>query len=393
MTKRFDDEGRDIMALSLDTRATRVLVTGVLQARFLPPRHLLYARGGLLLAVAFDPVRLEAQGPAVPVLQDVTMFPRSSGSALFATSSHGSVAYIPGYSRALDRSLVFVDRKGHMTPATPARRPYLNPALSPDGRQVAVTIEGPTSDDIWVGDLARDVWNRLTVQGDNNMAAWAPDGRSLVFATNREDFFGIATTPVSGGSAPVALTRQNAPWGWDQIAIAPVGKTLAFGAHVRATSMDVWTMERGDADSARPFLSTPADENSPSFSPDGRYLAYASDESRRSEVYVRSFPDGMESLRVSETGGRDPVWARGGGEIFYRSGNQMMRVAVTTGHGLRLGTPEALFEIPATIRDAVLGRNFDVRADGQRFLMVQSSSSPQLHQIVLVPALRDEIRE
>jgi serine/threonine-protein kinase len=224
-----------------------------------------------------------------------------------------------------------------------------------------------------VYDIGRGVLTRITSDGDNHYPVWTPDGREITYVSRKapapasyELYSKLADG--SGSEAPLSEMPQNltavSPLAW-----TPDGEGLAFGHHG-----DIWLLPRLGA-KPRPILQSRFNEIIPAFSPDGRWLAYVSDESGQQEVYVQPFPGPGPKYRISTNGGTEPVWARRGGELFFRNGTQMMVVAVTTQPRFAAATPTALFSQPFAL---VAGRvNYDVSPDGQRFIVVGPSESEQ----------------
>jgi len=252
---------------------------------------------------------------------------------------------------------------------------YRASRLSPDGGRVAVEITG-TENDIWVYDTARNTLTRLTFEGNNQQAQWTPDGKRVTFRSDRAGPFNLFWKLADGTGAVERLTtsefRQN-PGSW-----SPDGQFLAFhqqpSVGSSATNRDIWILPLEGERKPQAILQTQFNELAPVFSPDGRWLAYVSDESGRSEIYVRPFPKVEEGKwQISTDGGVEPRWAPNGRELFYRtaSDGQMMVVDITTGPTFGAGTPRLLFE--GSYQSGAIGAAFyDVTPDGQRFVMVQA---------------------
>ena len=366
---------------SLGAGERRNLIQGGTQPTYAPSGHLVYARAGTLLAVPFDTQRLAVTGEAIPVVEGVLQ-PTDTGAAHYSVSATGSLAYIAGNVQATQSKLVWVDRKG-LEQALPARpHSYRSPRLSPDGRRVAVTIE-EAEDDIWLYELARDTLTRLTFQGSLNLlGAWTPDGKRITFESTKEGPQNIFWQMADGSGGLERLTTSEyiqAPTSW-----SGDGQLLAFIEVNPSTGRDIWVLRLSDR-KAQPFLRTPFNETAPQFSPDGRWLAYVSDESGRFEVYVQPYPGPGGKWQISTEGGTEPVWNRNGRELFYRSGDKMMAVDVATQPGFSVGKPQMLFQgqyvpTPATFPD------YDVSTDGQRFLMlkpVEPGAAPTQINVVL----------
>jgi eukaryotic-like serine/threonine-protein kinase len=345
----------------------RILVKGGTQPRYALSGHLVYAQGGSLMAVPFDPQRLAITGASVPVADSVLQF--SSGVVQYSISATGSLVYVPGGIQATQSRLVWVSRNGVEQPLAAPAHTYAYPRLSPDDRQVAVTISEQGLQ-VWLYDLPRNTLTRLTFEGTSNITpVWTPDGKRIAFTSNKEGPQNIFWQLANGSDGLEKLTTGDytqVPSSW-----SPDGKLLAFIEANPTTGADIWVLRLSDR-KAQPFLRTPFNENAPRFSPDSRWLAYVSDESGRNEVYVQPYPGPGGKWQISTEGGTEPVWNRNGRELFYRSGDKMMAVNIATQSGFTAGTPRLLFQgqyVPASTSSP----NYDVSADGQRFLMLKRS--------------------
>jgi eukaryotic-like serine/threonine-protein kinase len=357
-----------VAVLSVRTGERRNLVQGGMNPRYALSGHLVYAQGGSLMAMLFDPERLTTTGAAVPVVEGVLQS-RVSGAAQYSFSATGSLAYVSGGVQSSGSRLVWVSRNGAEQPLAASARAYLVPRLSPDGRRVAVTITEQESH-VWLYDLARETLTRLTFEGNaNNGAVWTPDGKRIAFSSNKDGPLNLFWQLADGSGGLERLTTSqylHAPMSW-----SPDGQLLAYFEVNPITQRDIWVLRMTDR-KAQPFLRTQFDEAVPQFSPDGRWLAYISNESGRYEIYVQPYPGPGGKWQISTEGGTEPVWNRNGRELFYRSDDKMMAVEIATQPGFAAGTPRMLFEgryAPAPFPTA----NYDVSPDGQRFLMVKPS--------------------
>lgn len=271
------------------------------------------------------------------------------------------------------RTLVWVDRAGNEQPLSAPSRAYANPRISPDGRRLAVTVEGQP-EHIWLCDLpACSTLTQFTSQGtSNDIAAWTPDGRRIAFRSNTVGV-GVFWQMADGSGGRERLTPLSA-LGPQPRSFSQNGQLLAVFVGTPATAGDIWFLRMDDRE-AFPFLATPALEGAPRFSPDGQWLAYISSESGRVEVYVQQLAGIRGKWPISTGGGVEPVWNPNGQELFYRSGNRMMAVAITTKPNFAAGQPRMLFErqygltqLPAT------NQAYDVSPDGQRFLMIKAAA-------------------
>ena len=338
------------------------------------------------MAVPFDPQRLAITGAAVPVIEGVQA---ASGGAAYSISSTGTLIYIPGSAQAAGLKLLWVDRKGVEQPVNAPQHNYVLPKVSPDGKHVAAGIEEADSQ-IWVYDLGRDTLTRLTFEGSSNIdPVWTPDGKRIVFKGTGNRLF---WQPADGSAGAEALTgselaANNVSGSW-----TPDGQVLTFMEINPDTGYDVYTLSLKDGN-PQPFLRTPSLETAPRFSPDGRFIAYASDESGRIEIYVRSYPAPGRKWQISSEGGSEPVWNPKGRELFYRAGNKMMAVDVTVQPTFSAGKPRTLFEGPYLPTPRSFP-DYDVSPDGQRFLMLKpSEQTSSLTQIVVVQNWFEELKQ
>jgi len=369
-----------VVVQSLGTGERRNLIQGGMQPRYAPSGHLVYAQGGSLMAVPFDPQRLVVTGTAVPVVEGVLQS-LSTGAAQYSLSAKGSLVYVSGGVQSAQRRLVWVNRNGAEQPLAAPAHAYRGPRLSPDGRRVAVAIEERETQ-IWLYDLSRETLTRLTFEGNENYnPAWTPDGRRIAFESNKEGptnlFWQLADG--SGGLERLATSEYgNVPVSW-----SPDGQLLAFYEINPSTQRDIWVLRMsgpspgsGQVRKTQPFLRTPFNEGAPRFSPDGRWLAYASDESGRLEIYVQPYPGPGGKWQISTEGGNEPAWNPNGRELFYRSGDKMMAVEIATQPSFAAGKPRMLFEGQYQLTPGAFP-NYDVSPDGQSFLMLKPSEQAQ----------------
>ena len=335
--------------------------------------HLVYARGGTLMAVSFDPKRLRVAGTAVPVVEGVIL--TSTGAAQYSFSATGSLVYVPGSVQSAQSRLVWVDRSGAEQTLAGPTRGYVYPRLSPDGRRVAVGIAGAEQEiHLWVYDLVRETSIRLTFQGNTNyFPVWTADSGRIAYESDKEGPLNIFLQPADGSGSPERLTTSEYPH--NPMSWSPDGQLLAFSELNPTTGFDLWVLHLGDR-KAQPFLRTPFNESAPRFSPDGQWLAYVSDETGRQEIYVLPYPGPGGKWQISTEGGREPVWNPNGRELFYRNGDSMMAVDVATKPVFAAGKPRVLFEgrYAPTVFTAP---NYDVSPDGRRFLMLKPSESAE----------------
>lgn len=369
-----------IVVQSLRTGERTELVEGT-YPRYSPTGHILFARNATLFALPFDVRGLKGTGSAAPVITDLAMN-STTGAALFAFSANGVLVYRTRGGDTGRRAMLWVDRTGREADVAPSeRRAFLQPRLSPDGRRIAVTIgETATERDLWLYDLHRRTMTRMTFEaGEDETAVWNGDGTRLAFSAARTGQpRSIVTMPPDdpGGLRQVASTRYITHLGsW-----APDGHALVWTDFDPAAGGDIRVLRMDGSGTIRDFVTGPFDERSPAFAPDGRWIAYTSNETGRDEVYVQAYPGPGAKSQISTNGGSQPVWARDGKELYYRGERQLIAVSVRVSPGFSAGDRRRLFADTYDIehRD---DRNYDVSADGKRFLMLKvdrPSSSAQL---------------
>jgi serine/threonine-protein kinase len=236
---------------------------------------------------------------------------------------------------------------------------------------------------IWVLDIARGAFTRVTFGvGDNHSPIWTPDGRRVTFTTSPLGLRYLAWRSADGSGAVESVAMSDHPLNTGSW--SPDGKVLAFEELHPDTGHDIWILESGGEGQQTPFIRTTFDERHPAFSPDGRWLAYTSDETGRDEVYVRSFTGSAAKRQVSVEGGIEPIWNPRGGELFFRSGNRIMGVAIQTEPVLTLSRPRVIFEGSYKWASSAFGsRNYDVAPDGQKFVVLAAPATPARLHVVL----------
>jgi len=336
-------------------------------------------RDGTLLAQPFDGTRMEMTGDAVAVADPVQMFPPVA-IASFSVSETGLLTYQPGTAGEVSEA-VWVDRAGRQSETGIAAGAVGSLRLSHDGRRVAFQVEDRQGrGDLWIHDLARRVSSRFTFDPANDFdPVWSPDDTRIVFSSNRTGAGDLYQKVTSGGGAEEALFAsgyRKSATDW-----SPDGRIILFNEFGATTRQDLWSLSLPDR-KAEIVLQTPFFESAGALSPDGRWLAYHSDESARQEVYVRPFSGPGGKWRISRWGGTFPRWRGDGKEVFYASGDgKIMAVDVTPGAAFTAGEPRTLF---ATRLRRSLTREYDVTPDGQRFLVAVTPSEDNLPPITLV---------
>ena len=380
-------EDRSVAVLDLKTGRRKTLIRGGSDAQYVESGNLIFAAAGALRAVRFDPVRLEVLGDPVTVIDRVMTKP--SGAANYAVSRAGTLVYIgAGLSEmTAPRALLWVDRKGHEEPTGAPLRAYGTPRLSPDGTRIAAEIYDQSTD-IWIWDFARETLRRLTFDsGGNGMAVWTPDGRQIIFESNRAGMPSVYKQAADGSGTVDRLSTSATPqWSHsitpDGTWVAGVDRPPRTAANVIFLPLTRDVVRAGSNPAAgvsqspvEPLAETKFRGQVPNFSPNGRYIAYQSDESGRYEIYIRPFPRVANGRwQVSTAGGTRPVWARSGRELFYLdASNALTAVPVGISEStISIGSPAKLFD--TKYAEPNPSRHYDVSADGQRFLMLKATT-------------------
>jgi serine/threonine-protein kinase len=379
-TMQHADGSFPIAVWSSETGATTVLFQGGREVRYASTGHLVYeaARTGNLMAVPFDLESLKITGDPVSVLEGVRQSPDSRVD--YTLSLDGTLAYVPSGGRARV-NLVWVDREGNEQQLTKESRTSAHFRLSPDGRRVVLGMYSQGSRDIWVYDVERGTYTQITDGGENMHPIWTPDGARVTFNDELRNLYWRSAD--GSGEVEEILVSENEkqPTSW-----SPDGRILAFEERDPDTGWNIaYVTLEGDRTPTY-LVSTPFNEQSPMISPDGRWLAYISEESGQDEVYVQPFPGGGERRQISTRGGMEPIWSQDGRELFYRNGDRMMAVAVETEPGFSAGVPRLLFE-GRYILDS--HPRYGVSPDGQRFLLSRLEGETQ---IKVVPNWFEELK-
>jgi eukaryotic-like serine/threonine-protein kinase len=354
------------------------LLTGDAVPRYLSSGHLTFLHRGNLMAVPFSVGRVETSGTPTLEVERV---------GAYGVSDTGLLMYAP-VNPAPGARLVWVDRRGQSTDIAAPVRSYSNPRLSPDGGRVAVAVASLEQSSIWIFDLVRDALVRLTFEGQNGWPVWSRNGREVVYASNRSgtswDIYRKSTdgTGVEASilikpllQIPHAVATESG-----LLALTEIGPSSFHTAMIsmrdgalKVKAKNAWT---------------------PSLSPDGRWLAYTSNDAGRYEVYVQPTSGAEARWQISMEGGVEPVWSASGSELFYRHGDQVLAVDVVTNATFEYGKPRKLFEgryALGEVKDDT--RAYDVAPDGERFLMLRPETEPSTGHLKVVVNWYDELRK
>jgi Tol biopolymer transport system component len=391
---RNDPDPARVEVLSLRDHSRKMVVQGGTSARYLATGkrsgYLVYTNRSTLFAVPFDLNHLERQGAPVSVLDDVEFSPTYESQ--FDVSGTGTLVYRKA-GRGSDQmaTIQWVDAAGKREPLVSKPGGYVYVRLSPDGRRLAADVREGTATDIRVYDLERETWTQLSAGGYFFEPAWSPDGQSLLFGS----LTGLYWARSDGASQPQLLfsTRQAVVQPWS---MTPDGKRLAFSVG-SGRAQQLWSVPLesagGQMKGGKPeqFLKSAFRDTEALLSPDGKWLAYDSNSSGSDEIYVRAFPDNGGLWKISNNGGRNPIWSRNGRDLLYQAGDQMMAVSYSAKGGTF--APEK----PRVWLAQVGGIAWDLSPDGKRLLVLAPAGSPDAakaeHEVVLFQNFFEYLRQ
>jgi serine/threonine-protein kinase len=392
----------NVVVRTLPEGAQKVVHRGGYFARYVRSGHLIYVSAGTVFAVAFDIDRLEVTGQAVPIIPSVESS-TGTGAAQFAVSDGGTLVYVAGGERAIEDRILWMDSSGRTTPLRDTPSNWSNPTFSPDGNRLAIDIVVATArPDVWVYDWTRDTPTKITFDpGVDAKPVWTPNGQRIVYTSGQLGATNLFWRRADGSGETQRLTEsKNAqlPGSWH-----PTGKFLAFTEQNPTTRLDIMILPvEGDEASGwrigQPtvFLDSASSEDEPMFSPDGRWLAYSSDESGQQQVYVRAFPGAGSLQQISNGGGAFPSWSRTRSELLFRDPNtqQIMAVSYTaTGDAFRADKPRVWSPARSLVRPRA--RPYALHPDGNRVAVAardETQPSARQDRVVLVFNIFDEQR-
>jgi serine/threonine-protein kinase len=395
----FDEA--NIVVLPFPGGTPKIVQRGGSYGRYVSSGHVIYVHENTLFAVPFDLAHLETTGSPVPVINGVDT--NTVGGALFDVSRDGTLVYLPGSATTAQLRMDWLDRSGRTTVLRATAADWSNLLFSPDGQLIAFDLNsGSRQTDVWIYDWTRDVLTPLTRGGVSQKPVWTADGRRLVFASRRDGPLNLYWQRSDGTGEVQRLTQSpngQGAWSWH-----PNGKLLAFHELSPQQRDDIWILpiEGNERDGWKPgkptmFVGGPDSQRAPMFSPDGRWLAYQSNESGRDEIYVVTYPGGTNRVKVSNGGGVDPTWSRARPELVYATSDQRIMVVPyqVKGDALLPEKPQPWSDIHFVPRYR-LGptRSFDLHPDGNRVAFAVASDAPAAKQTSLVFVLDffDELR-
>lgn len=358
---------RSIVVLKLSTGETRVLLRDAITPSYVRG-NLVYYQGGALWALPFDRDQVTIKGAPTQIESGINEENYIDQASM---SENGVLAYAPGPSGDFSRDMYLVDRKGQERKLDVPAHDYVDPALSPNGKRIACMFRSTFGQQLAVLDRDRGLFTTIVSSGLNAAPAWMPDNKTLVFDGVDSHQRGIFRVAADGRSAPQLIRTTTLSSHVTSIA----GEYAAVTVSDPATSSDLWLLHMNSSNEMSLLKSTPAAERQGSLSPDGHWLAYASNESGHSEIYVEPVPGPGGRQQISNDGGEEPRWVRNGREIVYRNGTKMMSVVAQMQPTFRGGKSTELFDRPFDRGLGVAG--YDVTSDGQTFVMTRSEHTPR----------------
>ena len=310
-----------------------------------------------------------------------------NGGAHYSVSNEGSLVYVGGATEASDAdTVVWVDRQGNVVDTGIPPGPYVHLRLSPDEARVALDVRDENND-VWIWEFARHAMTRLTVSPESfdRQPVWSPDGQRIVLSSSRVGGQVNVFWQAADGTG-IAEQLTDPPNPTYATSFVPHGGALLYGEFTQETGPDVWALNLEGERERSALVATPSIDRNAEVSPDGRWLAYQSNEAGEYEIYVAPFPDVDGGRRqLTFEGGTKPTWSPDGSELFFWNGAQMMAVDVETESSFSAGNPQVLFQAPDS--NQLLSRNYDVSSDGERFLMIREpevTNAAEVPQLVVV---------
>jgi serine/threonine protein kinase len=388
-----------IVVQSLKSGERKVLIEGGSDSRYISTGYLLYTVSGALMAIPFDVKRLAVTGSPVSIVDGIQTAGGNTGTGQFSISGNGSLVYIRGDGSALKRTLARMDRDGHPKPLGLPGMAYWHPRISPNGKQLAFSSDDGKEQVVWIYDLdGKTSMRRLTFGGKNQLPVWSADSQRVLFQSDREGNSGLFWQRVDGTGLAERVTKPEGEWTSHRAdSWAADGHTFLFTA-LKPGDASIWSYSFRDR-KATLFADAPSWQQSSSFSPDGRWVAYVSEETGR-KVYVEPFPATGAKFLITRDGGNHPVWSPDGRELIFMddvNDGQLYSVAIATQPSFTFGNPVAL-PIKGFMQRVGNWRDYDISPDGKQFIVMlppgtASSDAPQALQIQVVLNWFEELNQ
>jgi serine/threonine-protein kinase len=363
-----------VALLDLRTGRRHTLVESAAFGRYSPTGHLVFERRGRLEATPFSPREKRMAAPPRAIVHGVATSATSEAGPRFAFSRTGSLVYFPAAGMDDAAGLHWLDLNGKLEPLPVPALPLGTVDVTPNLRRVALAVKADASQDVWIGDLERGAWNRLSAVGESISPTWRPDGLAIAFAYSKTGPFNLFLRPADGAGAPQPLI--DSPWNQLPTSWSVDGRMLAFTEYHPVTGADVWLLDLRTRE-RRAAVRTLFDESHARFSPDGKWLAYMSNESGRWDVFVRATDGSGSRLQLSTSGGAYPCWSVDGQTIYFSVIGGTAAVAIHTAAGLHASAPILI----STRDDLEIASG---RADLGRVLVRGGRATPPRHELRVV---------
>lgn len=397
VTRHGNDLYPRLALLDLESKKWSYILDDASDGRYLPTGHIVFMRRGVLMAVEFDRSKKKPKGQPVPVIDNVKHAMNAYNANLnlcagqYSVSKSGCLVYVPGgIFPDREDSLVRVDMQGNIHPFLDFKAPFMCPRVSPNGRYIAYHCGG-TESKIFIYDFELKMRTPFISEGRLSYLAWTPDGKHLVFGWSKTDKANLFWQPTDGsGDRERLTTSENSNWPGS---FTPDGKTLAFVESNPQTGRDILLLDM-ESRQVTPFLNSEDFEAFPEISHDGRWLAYVSDETGETEVYVCPFPSKDFKRQISDEGGLSPIWSKDGKQLFYNRGSHAVWVVdIEAGEEFSSSKPRLVCD-PDGVTVGTPLRHWDLWPDGQGFLMIElrGRMSQPAEDIIIVQNWFEELK-
>ncbi len=384
----YEDARIDVV--NIETGERKTVFRGASNAKYISTGHLLFSRSGVLYIVSFDADKLEVTGQPIPVVQGVYS-EVTTGITNYVISDNGTLVYLPGAIEGESRKIVKIDMKGETTIIDSGSHPYIEPKLSPDNKKIAVVIRNGEDYDIWIFDIIRRTLSKLTFGGLNRTPLWSPDGKTIAyFKRTKEGKSGIFMKPSDGSGDEVEIYNSEQTrvylnhWSSD-------GKYLLVDNLTKNAQSDLLIIPLSGDKKPWKYLDSKKDEYESSISPNGKWIAYLTDESGSYQIYVRSFPNKEGKWQISTDVAEEPRWSPDGKSLYYRKSSQMMSVPVSTATTFSAGVATVLLKnFPSQNVDS--GMSYDITSDGKYFITTQPAKGISYKNIFIILHWTEDIR-
>ena len=348
-------------------------------------RTLIYVQtDGAVMAVELDRSGRKTGGKAIPVLDPVTVIAGNNGNSSIFVSQGGALVTARGGTRS---QLAWVSRDGTYKAIMKDSRSYESPRISPDGRRIAVVVGARDQSDIWVYDTETGTFSRMSSVKVASSPSWSPDGSKVFFAgLGDKQLYAIWSQQADGGAPAEKVLDTNLT---ASVAVAPDGLSVLYTSY-NNNSWDIFRARLDSAPVGVMYIGGRENESAPAFSPDGRWVAIVSDESGRSEIYVRSYPNPSARVQISAGGGTEPAWSRDGAVLHYRSGADRLSVRISTTPMVRVLSRDTSMTQMSSLVTGALNSPYDISRDGRYLGLVSNRDD---YQLVVVPNWRAELEQ